>query len=767
MCIIFFIMKHPHTGVLFNHINYRMPAGGLRKPTKLKLAKKGDQEERPPSPPPYVPLTGVVWPLPDHTAGLDEPGDVDLFGLETQDHSNDAILSASAADATEAIRKLREFDATVEAKKMQAAENKSNKKNMDKKMASEEGEPTTKTTKKTGAKDKGKFPDPENEDEFPSTQYKGHKVQKKKVSDDVDEFQVTTMQPPKKDKQKGRKAQQKKVNEESDDANTDDDPEYDVGDEAADSDGDDDKLKKKAKGKKQKVGKTKENRYEHLRILAKGIIEADKGENQKIRKRQEILRMYEVPMPDGSPTTTDRVQYGKCYIDKDDEMQELTGCEIGLVRGMDSICAFIEEFKAEGWDAQMSGLCTIHVTQEVRAIMNQMSRKEQDAWLRLPATLLKYDHYIIDGAHRVEIGIGEFGALASGCFGLIHPSIPFELREKLAISSNTISEIVNKTTLRDKLLFMAKQLQYKRTIPQICHTLDGAWGDVGAMSLLRQVVTRLDRPCWDALNKDYGSVGNRKKNEPMFGQTLMLMPIFKTIPQHLRGIIMQDMVAKTMDGTTYVGCSSSSQKPKGREQALWIASIKATCLAELSLHTKSKLQVVKAQDAEENAELQKRFKGDDIHLVIAKEIGISDSKDWTAPLHLQKKVNVQTAQKAVNNIVHKILGEPMFKAHIEVIKETAEKDEKEKDEEDVSEEFREFRVEAIQGPHFLQGDATQGGTWNRIKEHITDIKSGCDVTRVMLVFSPPWGVLAEKTKEGMEDAEITPSQISEVIRTMP
>ena len=69
------------------------------------------------------------------------------------------------------------------------------------------------------------------------------------MSDDVDEFEVTSVQPPKKDKQKGSKAQQTKVNKESDDVDTDDDPEYEVGDDAVESDGDEDKLKGKAKGK--------------------------------------------------------------------------------------------------------------------------------------------------------------------------------------------------------------------------------------------------------------------------------------------------------------------------------------------------------------------------------------------------------------------------------------------------------------------------------------------------------------------------------------
>jgi hypothetical protein len=558
----------------------------------------------------------------------------------------------------------------------------------------------------------------------------------------------------------------KKQNEEEPDVDEGGVSEYEDEDAGGVSEADEEETKSKAKGKKQstkKTGKSKQNRYEALRVMSQGLIEADKGERQNFRKRQEILRAYEVPMPDGSPPTNVRIKYGKCYIDKDDEMQELTGCEVGLVRGMDSIGAFVDVFKAEGWDAQMSGLCTIHVTDEVWLIMRNMTRDEQNAWLRLPTTLLKYVHYIIDGAHRVEIGFAEFGPEATGCFGLVHPSIPFELREKLAISSNTMSEILNKTTLRDKLLFMAKQLQYKRTIPQICHMLDGAWGDVGAMSLLRQVVTRLDRTCWDALNLDYSSVGNKKKTEPMFGQTVMLLPVFKTLPAGVRGSIMQDMVTKTVDGTNYAGCSNSSQKPKGREQALWIASIKGMCLAELKLHTKSKLQIVKTQKAVDNEDLLKRFTADDIHHVIAKEIGIGDSKDWSAPMWQQKKVTVATAPKLLTAIAHKILGEPMFKTVIEVITEPEEKGEKdEKEDEDEPEEFREYPVEAIQGPHFMQGDSTQPSIWTRVKECIADIAQANDVGRVMLVFSPPWGVLSDKTKEGMEDAEITIGQIHEV-----
>ena len=230
--------------------------------------------------------------------------------------------------------------------------------------------------------------------------------------------------------------------------------------------------------KKKKMSNEKINRYEELREMSDGIIQED-PEQGGIKDRGAIIERFGLRDANNAIAASVRISFLRCLVDKDADMEEATGCQVALVRGTTSTPDYKEKFLENGWDGPSAGMATIHVTPEVVKILGQKSPREQDAWLLLPNTFATYMHYIIDGAHRVELGLEHLEDKAmhrGGLFELVHPAMPFRTREHVALGSNVLSENVNKTLLLDKMLYIKKQLQYKPRSP----TWSIVWEDVGA-----------------------------------------------------------------------------------------------------------------------------------------------------------------------------------------------------------------------------------------------------------------------------------------------
>jgi hypothetical protein len=162
---------------------------------------------------------------------------------------------------------------------------------------------------------------------------------------------------------------------------------------------------------KKSQGKSVANptRYDTLRELSRGIIEQDPQDPTKggIKDRLAIVQQYGLLTSDGKPAPSVRIKFDRCLVDKDTQLEEATGCQVALVRGTNSSKDYEEKFLAHGWDGQYAGMCTIHVTAEVAEILAGKTTTEQHEWLRDPSTLANYQHYVIDGAHRVELGIAN------------------------------------------------------------------------------------------------------------------------------------------------------------------------------------------------------------------------------------------------------------------------------------------------------------------------------------------------------------------------
>jgi hypothetical protein len=453
----------------------------------------------------------------------------------------------------------------------------------------------------------------------------------------------------------------------------------------------DDAPKKTTKiDKKLKSQPTKEtHRYATLREMSGGIIEEDKRLKNPCKTRKDVIEKYALKDINGIKLPAVRINYRMCLVDKDEKMKATVGSEVGLVRGTVSNTDFIAAFLKHGWDAQLAGVCTIHVTEDVAEILAKMTLREQTDWLSLPETLRDYKHYIIDGAHRVELGLEKFSPTDDGIFILMHPSMPFENRERVALSSNALSIMINTTDLRDKLVYVIKKLQYGYTCKEIKEDVQGSWGEDGAMSQLKQCAEILDLKGWKALHMDYESLNPQKKS-PVMTIAILLLPLFKAMPQDIRGDVLVDIVTKTMKKEIYPGCGQSCRKPVGREQALWVSTVRHMCLKEVGLGKVSKLIIIKGMSAENLAAMELKFRKEDINSEIGRAVGVGDGKVWTPPTVDHKKLNSANVMQAVNVIMKRLLGEPYYQP-----KQVRSEDEE--DEEEVTatleEEYQEHPVE--------------------------------------------------------------------------
>ena len=519
----------------------------------------------------------------------------------------------------------------------------------------------------------------------------------------------------------------------------------------------------KASGKKKKKPIVdKMNRYEELRLMSDGIIHED-PEQGGIKDRTAIIERFGLRDANDAIAPSVRISFSQCLVDKDADMEEATGCQVALVRGTTSTQEYKEKFLENGWDGQYAGMATIHVTPEVVKILGQKSAREQDAWLLLPNTLAKYMHYIIDGAHRVELGVEhaeEKAMQRGGLFELVHPSMPFRTREHVALGSNVLSENVNKTLLLDKMLYIKKQLQYKAKVTDMVERLGGCWGEAGAVSQMLQCTKLMNRKAWEALSEDYRSLGFSNKTDPLFTITLMLSPVFKTTPEYLRGEIMMDMVMRSKTTGMYPGSNAKTNKPKGREQALWIATVWAIIRYEVGLGKASKTRIG-SMNEQELQDVKARFEDEEVCDVIGRAVGVGDLKAYEAPTVGRKKINVTNAVQAVAAVVSQLLGvggegEEKVEGVVEAPENTKMK---------VNEEYKEQPVTLNSLPVVYLADSTQAATWSKVQRALEAIAKDHDVTRVHVVTSPPWGVLTGHEFEGQDDVAMTPTQISEVNNT--
>ena len=507
-------------------------------------------------------------------------------------------------------------------------------------------------------------------------------------------------------------------------------------------------------------------RYDLLRELSKGIIAADPLSGG-VKDRGKILEQYGLRTAAGNRAATVRIKFGLCLVDKDEVMEAATGCQVALVRGTTSSKDYTDKFVNYGWDGQYAGMSTIHVTEKVADVMLKMTLVEQHAWLLDPRTHETYAHYIIDGAHRVELGLEHQAKDVmknGGLFELVHPSMPFMLRENVALGANVLSENVNKTLLLDKMLYIKKQLQYNATAAQIVARLAGAWGEAGAMSQMVQCTKLMDRPCWEALSADYGGLGVGWKTDPVFTIPLMLHPLFKECPTHLRGEIMREMIFRThgMKAEIFPGGNTKVSKPRGREQALWIATIWTVLRNELSLEGKHAMMgrhVEQLGKAEQEA-LREKYSKVESCVEIGRAVGVGDGKEWAIPVHAQKKISVNNVILSVVGILGKLLGEIALPAK-------AQAEEKDEDVDRVTAEkkgeFKEHAVDMISDPIILHGDTTKEAMWNRVKDALKSLAQNNGIVRVHVVSSPPWGVLHDH--EVADDAALTGTDVALVKHT--
>ena len=514
--------------------------------------------------------------------------------------------------------------------------------------------------------------------------------------------------------------------------------------------------------KKKKMSSEKINRYEELRVMSDGIIQED-AEQGGIRDRAAIIERFGLRDANNAIAASVRISFLRCLVDKDADMEEATGCQVALVRGTTSTQEYQEMFLENGWDGQYAGMATIHVTPEVAKILGQKSAAEQDAWLLLPSTLASYQHYIIDGAHRVELGLQHSEEKAmerGGLFELVHPGMPFRTREHVALGSNVLSENVNKTLLLDKMLYIKKQLQYKAKVNDMVERLGGCWGEAGAVSQMLQCTKLMNRKAWEALSEDYRSLGLSNKTDPLFTITLMLSPVFKTTPEDLRGEIMMDMVMRCKTTGMYPGANAKTSKPKGREQALWIATVWAIIRYEVSLGNGSKTRIG-SMNAQELQEVKERFENVEVCDAIGRAVGVGDLKAYEAPTVGRKKITVNNAVQAVAAVVSKLLGS----GGEGEVREDGVVDAPENTKLKSNEEYREQPVTLNSLPVVFLADSTQASTWGKVQRALQAIARDHEVMRVHVVTSPPWGVLTGHEFEGQDDVAMTPTQISEVNNT--
>jgi hypothetical protein len=521
------------------------------------------------------------------------------------------------------------------------------------------------------------------------------------------------------------------------------------------------KITKKTGKQEDKKGQEKgKNRYEMLREQSAGVIEMDRRGKNPCKTRKDVMDKYALVDAAGNQLPSVRIKYAMCHIDKDEVIRAAIGSDVGLVRGTLSTAEFVKSFLAHGWVSQYAGICCIHVTPEVAAILSKMTIAEQNAWLSHPDTLANYPQYIIDGAHRVELGTAKFGPDKEGVFFLLHPSCPFENREKTALSSNALSIMNNTTNFRDKLVFVIKKVKYGFTCKEIKDAVDGNWGEDGAMSQLKQCAETLDLKGWQALGLDYDSVDGTHKKAPVMTIALCLYPLFKSMPDNIRGDILTDIVTRTLKKEIYTGCGVSCRKPSGREQALWVSTVRHLCSKEIRLGKNSKLIVIQGMAPDALATLETKFSKEEINSEIARAVGVGDGKEWNPPTVDNKKANVGNVMQAVHAVMKKLLGESFFQPKFD-------KEEVEEDEDDESVavdevEYREHPVETKSDALAFLGDATKGRTWGDAEAAWKAIFDDHDIKRIHVVTSPPWGVLQGQTSDGQDDAALTPSLIGEV-----
>ena len=218
--------------------------------------------------------------------------------------------------------------------------------------------------------------------------------------------------------------------------------------------------KTKATGKKKTASNSEQQEEEQQcrqmdEAKLMGVIKPDLGDLRGEKKRETIMNDHRLRDAEGKFMGTKFIQFNKCMIVHDAETEAELGMEIGLVRPTCSAGNYQQTFIQLGWDAQFAGIACIHMTAEIAKILNDMALYDQHVWLGRRETLDQYDHFIIDGAHRVTLGKLHFPASdKGGYFMLLHPSVPYEDRDSLAVSGNEIAETTNKTTFLDRCVMV-------------------------------------------------------------------------------------------------------------------------------------------------------------------------------------------------------------------------------------------------------------------------------------------------------------------------
>ena len=201
------------------------------------------------------------------------------------------------------------------------------------------------------------------------------------------------------------------------------------------------------------------------------------------------------------------------------------------------------------------------MTAEIAEILHDMELFDQHVWLGRRETLDQYDHFIIDGAHRVTLGKLHFPESdKGGYFMLLHPSVSYEDRDSLAVSGNEIAETTNKTTFLDRCVMVYKKIKEGKTIKAI-HGVLTEWGKYGYISQIHSVVKSLDQTCWAAMKADYTTRG-AEFHKPILAQSVLMVALVKGMPDEIRGATMMDMVVQTKDNKCHPGCGLAYTKNK-------------------------------------------------------------------------------------------------------------------------------------------------------------------------------------------------------------
>ncbi len=124
--------------------------------------------------------------------------------------------------------------------------------------------------------------------------------------------------------------------------------------------------------------------------MSAGVIEVDRRSRNPCKTRKDVMDKYALRDASGNQLPSVRIKYAMCHIDKDEVIKVAIGSDVGLVRGTLSTAEFVKSFLAHGWESQYAGICCIHVTAEVAALMSKIDLAEQTAWLSHPDTLAKY-----------------------------------------------------------------------------------------------------------------------------------------------------------------------------------------------------------------------------------------------------------------------------------------------------------------------------------------------------------------------------------------